>query len=95
MTASFGRSSKRLAARGSSRHAPGYPESFRHWRACAEALGRKEGSLIIACRCTNAFQDELYGYRMRVHNETKQNGPKDARRQRCTVCLDEKHVTTK
>lgn len=48
--------------------------------------------MIVACHCANEFQDKMYGAKMRVHNETKQNGPKDSRRQRCTICLDEKSV---
>ena len=48
--------------------------------------------MIIACRCANAFQDAMYGVRMRVHNQTKQNGRNEDRRYRCTVCLDEKNA---
>jgi hypothetical protein len=51
--------------------------------------------MIIACRCANAFQDNQYGFRMRVHNQTKQGAPVDQRRWRCTVCLDEKSAPTK
>ena len=34
---------------------------------------------IIRCNCSNEFQDNKYGYKMRVCNETSKG-------YRCTVC---------
>lgn len=39
---------------------------------------------IKKCNCIHKFQDERYGFGMRVHNRTKEDG------WRCTVCSDVK-----
>ena len=44
---------------------------------------------VIQCKCKNAFQDERYGLRMRIHNMRKLDGSMSAK-WRCTVCGDEK-----
>lgn len=51
--------------------------------------------MILHCRCESVYQDREYGPGMRVHNQTKQQGPADQRRWRCAVCLDEKNASTK
>lgn len=51
----------------------------------------KAGSSVIhKCKCYSDFQDERYGYGMRVHNVGKRQG--SLRIIRCTVCLDIKEI---
>jgi len=42
--------------------------------------GKKHGTRIISCTCTNAFQDKQHGHGKRVGNYTSKQTA------RCTVC---------
>lgn len=46
---------------------------------------------IAKCDCTNDFQDNKYGKKMRVHNPAFSKGGQP-RRYRCTVCRKEKNL---
>lgn len=49
-------------------------------------------SIILPCTCVSAFQDDVYGRGMRVHNIGKRAGSGSQRIARCTVCMDIKQV---
>lgn len=49
---------------------------------------------IKPCRCKHAGQDALHGCGRRVHTVTKQSNKPADRTLRCTVCRDEKKVST-
>ena len=50
----------------------------------------KQESKVLRCNCKNPEQDELHGYRMRVHNACIRAG--DLWAYRCTSCRNEKKV---
>ena len=45
---------------------------------------------IVKCNCENSYQDEKYGKRMRVMNETRKGEKNGESVYRCTVCGTEK-----
>ena len=55
-------------------------------------MGATQEVKIMACKCENAFQDEKYGKKMRVHNQC---GKDTAKEWRCTVCTDVKRTEQK
>lgn len=51
--------------------------------------------VLVKCDCKNPFQDEKYGYGVRVHNLCnggKMEATSGVQQARCTVCGKEKNV---
>lgn len=42
--------------------------------------------MIKKCECENKYQDNKYGHKMRVQNETKISGSGSKNKTRCSVC---------
>lgn len=47
--------------------------------------------MIKKCTCEHKYQDKLYGKKMRVFNQTKQNEHEINKECRCTVCKKERN----
>ena len=49
--------------------------------------------MILRCNCEHKFQDERYGWHMRVHNPCSEKGPKSGQAC-CTVCGKYRYINS-